>query len=166
VLGVDDFPSGWAAADDTDALDNSKAPCDAVNDAKRDVSARANSPDFTKGESSQVTNSIYVFADEARAEKAFAALAAEDTRRCFGKSLADGLDDSNGLDVGDVQTASMSTDPVGDDRAASRLSIPVTNKGVDFDLHADLVFVRSGRAISLSLFINAFSPSTTTCELT
>jgi hypothetical protein len=158
VLAVEDFPAGWTAADDSDALDNSKAPCDAVNDAKRSVTARANSPDFSNGETSQVANSVWMFADEAGAERAFAALAAEKTRRCFGKSLAHGVDDPKGLAVGDVHAARLSVDPVGDDLAASRLTIAATRKGVDFDLVVDLVFVRSGRAISLSMFLRALEP--------
>jgi hypothetical protein len=154
VLTLDDFPSGWTAADDTSS---SPAQCDAVKDAKAAASARANSPEFASGETTQVTNSVYMFADESAAEEAFSGLSSKDTRLCFGRTVSEGVADQGEVEVGDAKTAELSVDPLGDERSASRITLPLSAEGVDVDLVIDLVFVRIGRAVSLNLFVDTFT---------
>jgi hypothetical protein len=52
----------------------------------------------------------------------------------------------------------LSIDPLGDQRDAGRLTIPLTSGGVVVDLVLDVVFVRVGRTVDLILFLNTFSP--------
>ena len=99
-----------------------------------------------------------MFASEDAAQEGFGLLSSEDTRECiaeeFGKQLADETD----LDVGEVRAARLSIDPLGDEREAARLTVPVTSDGVDVDLVIDIRMIRVGRAADLMLFFNASSP--------
>jgi len=154
-LKLEDFPSGWTAVDD----DSGRARCEGVQRAKKATTARATSRRFGKGENTAVQNVIYVYGDEAAAEQAFSELAAEDTRTCYAKSIADAIASAGGLKVGKTESGRLSLDPLGDERDAARVTVPVTTaQGLDVDVIVDLIFVRADRGISLGLFIDALSP--------
>ena len=93
-----------------------------------------------------------MFADESAAEEAFSGLSSKDTRLCFGRSVSEGAADQGVVEVGDTKTAELSVDPLGDERSASRITLPLSA-----DVVIDLVFVRVGRAVSLNLFVDMFT---------
>ncbi len=47
----------------------------------------------------------------------------------------------------------MRTAPLGDERAAGRITIPLTSKGATVDATVDVIFVHSGRGIVTDTFI-------------
>ena len=149
-MRLEDFPSGWTEAGD----EGDRTRCEGVEEAKRATTARVTSPRFREGENTDVQNTIYVFADEGAAEQALTQLAAEDTRACYAKGVTDALKAAGGLEVGDAESARLSLDPLGDQREAARVTVPVSSDGVDVDVFVDLVFVRADRGISLGLFIH------------
>ena len=52
----------------------------------------------------------------------------------------------------------MSTDPLGDERDAARITVPVMSEGVDLDVIVDMVFVQAARGLTLTLFIGVLTP--------
>ena len=155
-LRLEDFPSGWTEADNDES---NSAKCEGVEEAKKATTARANSSRFGEGENTEVQNSVYLFADEAAAEQAFTQLSGKETRVCYAESVTDALEEAGGLEVGNASSARLSLDPLGDQREAARVTVPVTTEeGLDVDVIVDLVFVRADRGISLGLFIDVLSP--------
>jgi hypothetical protein len=62
------------------------------------------------------------------------------------------------LVIGAITTAPLALDPVGDDRAGTRITIPVNHDGVDADVLVDLVVVRVERALAAGLYVDAITP--------
>lgn len=156
TLKLEDFPSGWTEADSDD--DSNTSGCDAVETAKTQTTARATAPSFSHGDSTQVQNSIYVFADEQTAAGQFEQLTLKETRSCYAKAVAKALATAGGLKVGKVESSRLSMDPLGDDRDAGCITVPVTSQGVDVDVVVDMVFVRADRGMTITLFIDVFTP--------
>jgi hypothetical protein len=48
-------------------------------------------------------------------------------------------------------------DPLGDERDASRITLPVTSEGTEVDVFADHVLVRVGRGLALLTFVDVLS---------
>jgi hypothetical protein len=71
VLQLADLPSGWTADDDEN--ETTRSNCAAVRDARSEANARASSSDFSK-DNGQVSNAVYIYADEGQARSAFAEL--------------------------------------------------------------------------------------------
>jgi hypothetical protein len=153
-LTLEDFPSGWTAAD----ADSRKiAKCDAVDAANRTASARARSPLFTHGENTETQTTIYLFADEQAARDAFDGISAQETRDCYVKQLTAAITASGRAKVRDVKTTRLSIDPLGDRHDAARITVAFTAHDIDADLVIDLIYVRVGRGLSLSVFLDVFS---------
>ncbi len=154
LLTLEDFPSGWTEADDDG--ESSGSTCDAIADARKNASARATSPSFNLDDT-QTQNVVYVFPDEDAARAAFAAIAGDDTRGCIADSIAQVLEERDGIDAGEARTGRLAIDPLGDQREAARIAFPVKAEGVDVDITTDLVYVRTGRAIAFGLFFDTFT---------
>jgi hypothetical protein len=155
LLSLDDFSSGWTEKDDDDNS-SSEAKCRAISDARSSATAWATAPSFTKDEATQVDNTNYLFADETKAKESFTAIADRDTRRCLEEAFEDDLDVGEDVEVGDVETGRVAINPLGDERDAARFTVPVSSDGSDRDLHVDIVFVRTGRAIAFVVFTDVF----------
>ena len=81
------------------------------------------------------------------------------TRLCYVETVLHALKQRKDLEVGDANSGRLSLDPLGDQRDAARVTVPLTTaEGVDADLIVDMVFVRSDRGLSLGLFIDVVSP--------
>jgi hypothetical protein len=104
-----------------------------------------------------VQNSIYLFADEPTAKTQFEQLTRKDTRSCYAQAVTKALASTGGLKVGKTESARLSIDPLGDDRDAGRITVPVTSQGVDVDVIVDVVFVRAGRGMTITLFMDLIS---------
>jgi hypothetical protein len=108
-----------------------------------------------------VQSAVYLYASGAEATRRFARVSSADTATCLGRLLREGLvmtGRPQGLSVGPVDARTVYTDPLGDERAASRLTVPVSGSGVSVTAVVDLVSVRVGRGIAISLFGGAVSP--------
>jgi hypothetical protein len=155
VIALADFPASWT---EPDRSAPSKVKCPAFRAARAQASGRAISPRFSHGEDTEADGAVYVFADEPAAQRAFAALSGKATRRCYGAQAAQALVSTGRLTVGEVGTARLSMDPLGDEQATSRLTLPVTGQGTHAEIYVDLVVVRVSRGVSAGLFIDTYSP--------
>lgn len=157
TLTLEDFPSGWTQADE--GQEPARVQCEQIEAAKAKTTARTNPPRFSAGENTAVQNSVYLFADESTAEQAFEQVSDKSTRFCYVEAVIQALKQRKDLEVGDTTSALLPLDPLGDQRNAARVTVPLTTaEGVDVDLVADMVFVRSDRGLSLGLFIDVVSP--------
>ncbi len=155
ALKLEDFPSGWTAAEDPDNL---SSRCEQVEAAKELTSARQNSPRFSQGQTTLAQNAIYVFEDEATAQEAFGNVSGQETQDCYSKAVTDVFAAQAGVESGAPQIAPLEIAPVGDEHAAARVTIPIEAQGLEVNVTIDLVFVRAGRALALNLFVNALAP--------
>ena len=157
LLRLADLPSGWTASDDTD--ESSDTPCEQIKTAKAQTSARSNAPHFNKGDDTQVSDTVYVYADEDVAKRNFVALASQALRVCVGHQLGDGMKKSVGgkATVGKAATSQLGIDAVGEQSAGAHITFPLSTQGIDIDVNLDLVIVRQGRGISLLLLIDSFT---------
>jgi hypothetical protein len=164
-LRLSDFPSGWQQSDDES--DSEDSPCGGIRDAKKTTTAHGSAPDFSTNDSTQATNTIYLYADEGAAHIAFSRLTDRDTRVCIGKELgknfekqskSKGPGQSDSAEVGTPSTGELSIKPLGDERAAGRVTLPVSAQGQNVDVILDLIFVRAGRGMAIMIFVDVLSP--------
>lgn len=104
---------------------------------------------------------MYVYADDAQASEHFTALTSQAARVCMGKSLGEGLAEEveGKAEIGKVTTSQLAVDPVGEDSAAGRMTIPISDPdtGVGADVNIELIVVRQDRAISLVTLAESYS---------
>jgi hypothetical protein len=152
-----DFPPGWGQTD-RDRSPSSGSACAAIRSAKAATTARDHSPSFSTNNNDTVADSvIYVFHDQTTAEHAFAQLSTESTRKCLGAIFTRGLSKS-GLKVGAMSTGTVSIGPIGDERAASRFTVPVSKNATNVTVYVDVVVVRVDRGIAFTELLDVFSP--------
>lgn len=160
-LRLADFPSGWRA--DGQHKD-SESKCAGVLDARKGFTARASSPDYTTiGADTLVQGGIYIYSDEQTATAKFAALSATGTRTCLAKELTDDLKrqakaKGANFTVGKTKTGRLPIGPIGDQRGAVRITVPLDAQADRVDVTADLVFFRVGRAVAAMAFGDTFTP--------
>lgn len=156
TLKAEDFPEGWtsepADQDDTDS------GCPDWEEAKQNASARVDSDEFAKSDTTQVINTVYLYADDAAATEAFKAIGNSETRECFAEALAKQLAGESGVEIGEIADKEIEAEDVGDELAAGRLTIPIEAGGQSIDFNVDLVFARAGRGVQLLGFMNAQQP--------
>jgi hypothetical protein len=157
VLRLSDVPAGWKA--ERQPKDDPMT-CPAVKRARTTLSARARSPEFGDPQEREFTQTaVYVYRDAATAHRAWVGLSSPTTRSClaalFARGLKQGLAASAGSAtvVGTPADVAVRTAPLGDERAAGRITIPITVKGSTVDTTVDVIFVRSGRGIASNTFI-------------
>jgi hypothetical protein len=164
-LRLSDFPSGWERSDDDS--DSSDSPCDGIQQAKESTTAHGAGANFGHGDTTAATSAVYLYVDEGAAHTAFHQLTDSGTRVCIGKTFGEGIEkeskskgpgQSDSADVGKPTTGQLSMDPLGDERSAGRVTVPISAQGINVDLILDLVFVRAGRGIGIMIYIDAFSP--------
>jgi hypothetical protein len=156
-LRLMDFPPGWEQTD-RDRSPSSGSACAAIQSAKAATTARDYSPSFSTNNNDTVADSVvYVFPDQTTAEHAFAQLSTESTRKCLGATFTKGLRKS-GLKVGTMSTGTVSITPIGDERAASRFTVPVSKNATNVTVYVDVVVVRVDRGIVFTELLDVFSP--------
>lgn len=148
LLTVADLPGGWkeSAKDDPD----NDPTCPAIDAAKAAASARAVTPDFAKGELF-LDESVYVMADEAAAEKAFAAILSDETRTCLGDDLAKQLEKEikdDTTSVGDIVTEPLDGADAGAESGGFKVIVPITVQGQEVSIAVDAAIVRVGRTLA------------------
>lgn len=164
-LRLSDFPSGFVQSDESE--DSIAGSCNGVEQAKNATNRHDDAPDFQKGDNTQATNTVYVYADEASAHSGFLSLSSRATRECISKQLSaylakqaksTGPGDTEAVTIGKPTTGEVAIDAVGDEQSGGRVSVPVSSQGLDVDLEIDVVFVRVGRAVSALVFTDVPSP--------
>jgi hypothetical protein len=150
-LRLTDFPAGWKESARAQATGQS--PCRSVEAAKAATSARGTSRDFSNNRDVPAAYSaVYLYADATTAGHWFDELSSRDTRSCLAAVLANGLaNGSNG--VGDkpdeITTGRVALQPIGDERAEARLTVPTGPDGASDDLNAAVIFVRVNRGVAV-----------------
>jgi len=166
-LRLSDLPAGWTQSDQDSA--GKAATCDSVKQVKGTTTARSESPQFDEEQSSYAASFTYLLADEAAAHNAYAALSSMDTRVCMGEKLGEGLKSlpeaksagpgkSAEIEVGTPTTAQLSAEPLGDERSAARITVPLKAEGLDINGYFDLTFTRTGRGVSMLYTASVLSP--------
>lgn len=156
TLKAEDFPAGWTSEPDDQG--DTDSGCEDWEAAKRETSARYDADEFSKGDTTQVINTVYVYADEAAATGAFARMGTDETRTCFGEELAKQLAAETDIQLGDVTDEPIEVEGVGDENAAGRLILPLKVEEATVELAIDLIFARTGRGVQLLAFLNIQDP--------
>jgi hypothetical protein len=96
--------------------------------------------------------------DDAAATRAFERASSVATMRCCAQGVVVSAEKVTGATASQSTVARLPVAAVSDESAATRLVLPLTDGGQHVDLYADLVFVRSGRALSVGLFVGEGRP--------
>lgn len=153
VLRRTDFPKEWKTSKAT----GKRMLCPATTASFKAASGFERSPTFSNGPNTELEVAAYVFDKQAGARTHYSAL----TKRGFPSCLMSGftkLLKKAGYKLGTTTIAGLPLDPAGDERNGTRLTIPISRKGVDATILFDLVVVRTGRALALQLFVDAVDP--------
>jgi hypothetical protein len=153
VLRRSDFPAEWKAS----TRKGKRLRCAATTAARKAAAAMERSPTFTTGPNTEVEAVAYVFHMPARARKHYGVLSKPGFASCLMSGFT-GLLAKAGYTIGSTATAPLTLDAVGDERSGTQLTIPVSRQGVDANILIDVVVARSGRALALELFVDAFDP--------
>ena len=148
LVRLSDFPAGFHAGA---APSTAKSPCVTVQRAKEQASGRASSATFRLGDTMQAQSSVYVYADEPAAQKAYASMIGSRTASCLGEILARNISAQFGvpakLRVEPLKLAAMPAE-----RAGTRVRLPFSIETVEVEILSDFLFIRSGRAVAIHTF--------------
>jgi hypothetical protein len=162
VLQQSDFPAGWTAApseeEEDDDADRKVAECVGVEfDPDR---PEATSPEFSRGELTQVSAAAELAPTPDVAAAELAAIKSPKANECiktaFNETVAEG---SPGVTFSPAQVEVRQAPALGDGAHAVRLSTGVNAPdGSTVPIYADFVFIQKGRAELSLTFINAGQP--------
>lgn len=162
VLKASDFPPGWkstaAEPDADDSADRELGECLGVPFALN--RPEVESPEFSRGELTQVSSSAELAASEEEAASELAALGGPKGIPCFTQLFDKALsEEAGGVTFTPAKGEVREAPEAGDEALAVRLITGVTAPdGTTVAIYADFVFIRKGRAeISLS-FISPSQP--------
>jgi hypothetical protein len=153
VVRSSDFPAEWKST----PPQGKRLVCPATSAARKAASAVVRSHTFTNGPNTEVEVAAYVFRKQAGAQKHYTAMTKREFPSCLMRGFTNLLSKA-GYKIGTTIIAGLPLDPVGDERSGMQLTIPVSRQGVDANILFDLVVARTGRALALELFVDAFDP--------
>lgn len=173
ALSLSDFPPGWTSKPHEDKK-NAKADeelnaCLKLPGTKLiPDAANADSPDFTSSSDQRVSNAVAVTKSRADVTKALDVLASADIGTCFSRYLDTVLKESATSDakIGKASVSPESFDSLGDRTVALRATVPVTTKGLNVNVYADIVVVQKGRVAILLTAEDTFTPFPTDMSAT
>ncbi len=168
VLKLDDFPSGWtedeATPEDPTGEDDPIDKCFGGEGKELDenTSAEADSPDFSRGETTSVSSFSAVMKAEKDAESAMDLMRSQTLKDCFNQALEEELKstagENEGFTLGEVTLKNASFAKVGEETSALQFVIPISAPGVEVSFYADVVFFRQDRVIGGLFLGNLDSP--------
>jgi hypothetical protein len=152
ALSLSDLPPGWTSTPHEDQK-NAKADeelnaCMHLPGTKLIASAAsADSPDFTSSSRQQITNSVGVATKPSDVAMVLDLLSGANTGACFAGYLDTVLKSAASSDakIGKSSVAPESFDALGDRTVALRATVPVSTKGLNVNVYADIVVVQKGR---------------------
>lgn len=158
VLKLSDFPTGWQKEEDED--DEAKAnSCPQAAAAKDSAFARATSPDFSDSGDQEVNSAAFLFATEREAQTIYDGLTSRDMSDCIKKvvrtTIAKNLRQAK---LGDIAASRVSTEPLGDESNTARVEFEIEVEFVETSGVADLVCIRTGRAVAVVGLFNTGDP--------
>ena len=156
TLGLSDFPRDWEVDNDSDDS-AAQTHCQTLDRAQAAGRAQAQSPKYTS-HTAYASSEVLVFADAVTATHWFNQLAGRATGECAGEQLGRFVAETHGVTIGQITTAGLALAPAGDQDAAERLTIPVSQNGVTIKAFGNVVFVRIGRGIAVIELVRVLSP--------
>lgn len=154
LLRQADFPKNWKVNTST----GEQVKCRTTTAARKAAAAAERSKTFTSGPNTEAESAAYVYASNAAATRHFKPLSGSATTSCLVREIKRAFTYADSFEVGTVTKAPLQLDETGDDRAGTRITFPVSGKGVDADVLLDVVVVRVGRTLALELFVDAYTP--------
>jgi hypothetical protein len=158
LLRLTDFPTGWRA-DPSNDDDEGCAGIEKLTD-RYNVLGKAESDTFAKGDLTEAASSAGIFGEEAEARDALNYLEASFQDESFRKCIEDSVrkDAGSNVSVGDVRVGQLSFAALGDRSSAWEIVVPLEAEGVSVTLYVDAVFIRTGSALGIVFFSDAFDP--------
>jgi hypothetical protein len=153
-LRLTDFPARWTST--PRPATSAGARCPSIRGAKAAASGRQVSPAFMLGRATTVASSADVFADVATATHWFAQLASPDTRTCLQRALRESVGfqaAAQGATLDSVTARRLTIAPAGDQHAADRFVVRLSDGRFHGKAEADVIYVRVGRGI-VALAVN------------
>jgi len=153
LLTRGDFPKDWklnTSADD-------RLRCKSTTAAKKAASATARGKAFASGPNTEAQSTAYVYKSTKVAKRHLNQLGGKATVDCVVHALESAFTEAGGFTVGKIATSALDLGDVGDEHLATRITVPISGKGVDATVFIDIVVVRAGRAYALELFVDAFN---------
>lgn len=141
LITLQDFPAGWV----TDPEDKKKKTLTSTCGLDKYASGRAG-VGFKKA-GSGVRSSAIVAKSTEDAQALFADLQ-DNLKDCLARSVQDTTTATT--KIGKVTVADMSVDPLGDQSAGVRATIPFDSNGFKATLYADVVYTRQGRMVVMN----------------
>jgi hypothetical protein len=160
ALTLSDFPTGWRQelSKNEDEVDLS---CPNLDFSRFTVTGKAESPDFSRGENTQVSSKVGIFETDTQAREAFLRIASDSTARCLAgaveKEFKKSAKSEEDFEVGEVSMGRVSAPRSGDRSADLQITIPIKTQGLEPDVYLDLAPVQQDRALSIFIFVDVLS---------
>jgi hypothetical protein len=168
LLVLADFPMGWSETpeSDTEAQQNVQAQIAECAGAEEPRAvdfggASAETGTFTSPADESVEHTVGVAGSASEAEERMKGLAAPDFATCVHGVYENYFEDQplpEDATVGELTVALLNVSPVGDETIAYRVTVPVDVGGSTVEVYADVVAVRSGRAVAGLTFGSELAP--------
>jgi hypothetical protein len=168
LLVLADFPSGWSEIpeSDTEAQQNVQAQIAECAGAEEPRAvdfggASVETGTFTSPSDESVEHTVGVAGSASEAEERMAGLAAPDFATCVHGVYENYFEDQplpEDATVGELTVARLNVSPVGDETIAYRVTVPVDLGSSTVEVYADVVAVRSGRAVAGLAFGSELAP--------
>jgi hypothetical protein len=168
LLVLADFPTGWSETpeSDTEAQQNVQAQIAECAGAEEPRAvdfggASAETGTFTSPADESVEHTVGVAGSASEAEERMKGLAAPDFATCVHGVYENYFEDQplpEDATVGELTVALLNVSPVGDETIAYRVTVPVDVGGSTVEVYADVVAVRSGRAVAGLTFGSELAP--------
>ncbi len=144
-----DFPARWTSSPRPAA--SAGARCPAIRGAKAAVSAREASPEFKQGSAATADSVVYMYADTATATHWFVQLSSPGTRTCLLRALRESVGfqaAAQGASLDSITARRLTIAPAGDQHAAHRFVVRLSDRRFRGKAEADVIFVRVGRGVA------------------
>jgi hypothetical protein len=155
LLRLSDFPTGWRG----EPPDDSDEGCSGIEKLsdRYDLLAKADSDDFAQGESTRAHSTSSLFPDEEAARDALNYVEGSIQSERYRDCLVDFFRGED-LTVGDLTVGQVSFPKLGDRSSAWEIVAPLESEGVSVTAFYDIVFIRTGTALSVIFFGDTFTP--------
>jgi len=163
-LKQSDFPSGWSsrphkATPEETATLQQLTQCAGIPNMAAQVSATAQSPDFSQGQATTLVSSVTFVHTNADATNDLAAFQSGKASGCL-KQMVDALFRQRlpASAPGNLEVRQLQFPTLKDGTAAYQASFTVNAAGTNIPLYADFVYFQAGRAIVTMAAYNSATP--------
>jgi hypothetical protein len=166
VLRLADLPSGYTEDEATPDEQDEGDPVDqCLGDEAAELdaatTAEADSPDFSRGETTTVGSDAAVLKEERDAEQAMDLISSDTFKQCLDAAVVEELKSGTGeegVTFGDVSLEDASFANVADETKALQFSVAIQAEGQEFPFYVDIVVFRAGRVVASLTLANLGEP--------